>query len=202
MKSGTQLPGGYLSQLLQACMLVLFLAGCQSPGVAPAAHHEADVDRLLVLIEQRLDVAPMVARAKWNSGAPIDDPARERQILDGLMQTLDAGGKFDDAGKAFMRRFFQSQFDAGKILQHALHAQWRQQGLPPFAQVPDLKTDIRPLLDRLTPQMIAAVVPVYQAVRVDDALRDQIARRARQLIRGDAAGAVRNEAISVLLARP
>jgi len=70
------------------------------------------------------------------------------------------------------------------------------------AQVPDLKTDIRPLLDRLTPQMIAAVVPVYQAVRADDALRDQIARRARQLIRGDAAGAVRNEAISVLLARP
>ena len=83
-----------------------------------------------------------------------------------------------------------------------MHAQWRKEGLPPFAQVPDLKRDIRPLLDRLTPQMIAAVVPVYQALRADDALRDQIARRAPQLIRGDAGGAVRNEAISVLLARP
>lgn len=95
MKSGTQLPGGYLSQLLQACMLALFLTGCQSPGVVPVAHHKENIDRLLVLIEQRLDVAPMVARAKWNSGAPIDDPVREQQILDGLMQTLDAGGKFD-----------------------------------------------------------------------------------------------------------
>ena len=202
MKSGPQLPGGYFSRVLRVCMLALFLAGCQSPGVIPEASRHEEVDRLLTLIEQRLDVAPMVARAKWNSGAPIDDPVREKQILDGLMQTLDAGGKLDEESKLFMRRFFQSQFDAGKILQHALHAQWRREGLPPFAQVPDLKRDIRPLLDRLTPQMIAAVMPVHAMLQQDDRVREEIVRRAPQLIRGDADGAVRKEAISVLLARP
>lgn len=202
MKSDIQLPVGYLSRFFQGCMLALFLAGCQSPNAMPEAQRHEDVERLLVLIEQRLEVAPMVARAKWNSGAPIDDPVREKQILDGLMQTLDAAGKLDDESKSFMRRFFQSQFDAGKILQHSLHTQWRKEKLPPFAQVPDLKRDIRPILDRLTPQMIAAVTPVHAALRRDGTLRDEIARRGTQLVRGDANGAVRKEALSVLLVRP
>ncbi|GGC79995.1 hypothetical protein GCM10011396_29120 [Undibacterium terreum] len=98
-------------------------------------------------------VAPLVAKSKWNSGAPVDDPAREQQILD------DIGSRAKQAGldAKLAKDFFQSQFDAGKIIQLQLHAKWRQQHLPNFDNAPDLGRDVRPVLDKLTPELIAAL---------------------------------------------
>ncbi|MCW5299253.1 gamma subclass chorismate mutase AroQ [Herbaspirillum lusitanum] len=184
-----------LSVLLQAFVLMLLLAGCQSMSTTPNDAARQKIDGLLTLIDQRLDVAVKVAQTKWNSGAPINDPARERQILDDLTASLKTA---DTQEKSFMRRFFQAQFDAGKIIQAALHAQWRQEAHARFASPPDLARDIRPELDRLTPLLIDALGQVRPLLQQPDA-KTYLRQRADVLVRGDSNGVVRAEALRVLL---
>ena len=78
----------HLSVLLQAFVLTVLLAGCQSVATMPDDAARQKIDGLLTLIDQRLDEAVKVAQTKWNSGAPINDPARERQILEKLAAGL------------------------------------------------------------------------------------------------------------------
>ena len=184
-----------LNVLLQAFVLTLLMAGCQSLSTTPDQAARQKIDGLLTLIDQRLDVAVKVAQTKWNSGAPINDPARERQILDNLTASLTTS---DAQDKAFMRRFFQAQFDAGKIIQVALHAQWKQEEHARFANPPDLARDIRPELDRLTPLLIDALNQVRPLLQQASA-KDYLKQRAGVLVRDDASGAVRTEAVRVLL---
>jgi chorismate mutase len=161
---------------------------------AGAGQDQEAIRTLLTLIDQRLALAPLVARAKWNSGAPIDDPQRERQILDAVaQQALHAG-----VDPAYARRFFQDQFDAGKTLQRALHAQWRRTNQPRFDDVPDLARDVRPVLDRLTPQLIDALKAVPAGPGGEDRWR-HIEEQARQLIRADFDGLPRAAALGTLL---
>ena len=140
--------------------LVAFLAsGCATTKFSAA--DTAAVDRLLGLIGQRLDVAPAVARVKWNTKAPIEDLPREKAIIDGVT------GRASEYGldPAIARSFFHGQIDASKTVQNRLHAEWTAATHPPFTEVADLERDIRPVLDRLTPLMmrgLADAVPVIQ----------------------------------------
>ncbi|WP_211465154.1 gamma subclass chorismate mutase AroQ [Collimonas silvisoli] len=172
-----------------ACMFLLFmLAACQSLPPAPSAADAAQIDHLLMLIDQRLAVAPMVAKAKWNAGGAVNDPPREQLILDAV--TAQAKGL--DAG--FVRRFFQAQFDASKALQLGLHAQWRRQGAGSFADAPDLGRDVRPVLDKLTPQLIAALGKI-EPLLAQPGVPAYIEMRSRILVRGDLDGVPRGVAL-------
>lgn len=188
--------------------VVLSLAGCQvlppeqsGPSAtsigALSALELKEIDHLLELINQRLAVAEKVAQAKWNSGAPIDDPLRERKILADF-----AAGMHDapEADRSFALRFFQAQFDAGKIIQRDLHAQWQKQQHPPCAQPPDLAIDIRPELDRLTPLLIDSLHRVRPLLMQAEAC-DYLAARSLQLIALHDVNidAARDEAVSILL---
>ena len=87
---------------MAAAVFFLVLAGCAAP---PSAADSAKIDRVLLLIGERLSYMDDVARNKWNSGAPIEDLPREREIIDGLgRQAADYGL---DAGTA--RDFFRAQ---------------------------------------------------------------------------------------------
>ncbi|MBB3212017.1 chorismate mutase [Herbaspirillum sp. Sphag1AN] len=188
--------------------VVLSLAGCQvlppeQSGASAtsigslSALELKEIDHLLELINQRLAVAEKVAQAKWNSGAPIDDPLRERKILADL-----AAGMHDapEADRSFALRFFQAQFDAGKIIQRDMHAQWQKQQHSPFAQPPDLARDIRPELDRLTPLLIDTLHRV-RPLLMQAEVRDYLAARSLQLIalHDGNIDAARDEAVSILL---
>lgn len=131
-------------------LVPLMIVACAS---SPPSAMRSNVRQLLALQKSRLDVAGTVARSKWNSGAPIDDPARERIILD------DVARRARDMGldEQWTRRFFQDQFDAGKLVQRDLHRQWRQEQRPPFSNPPDLGLEVRPVLDRLTPEILAVL---------------------------------------------
>lgn len=191
-----------LVKFLNCWFLLFILAACQSmppaPGVqsiqnirgAPsvAAADAAQIDHLLTLIDQRLAVAPMVAKAKWNAGGAINDPPREQLILDAV--TAQAKGL--DA--VFVRRFFQAQFDASKALQLGLHAQWHRQGAGSFGDAPDLARDVRPVLDQLTPQLIA-VLGKIQPLLAQPGMPAYIDMRARILVRGDLDGLPRRLAL-------
>jgi chorismate mutase len=161
---------------------------------APAPIDSEAVKQLLGLIDQRLAVAPLVARAKWNSGGAIDDPAREQAILDNVSKQAEDAGL--DA--SFARYFFQQQFDAGKMIQRDLHSQWQASHQGKFADAPDLAKDVRPVLDRLTPQLIMALRGLYPQL-FQTPTNQLIQAQGAILIRNDLNGAVRDAALQPLL---
>ena len=139
---------------------VLLLTGCatlQSQS-DPLAH-------LLDLIDQRLAIGEEVARSKWNSGAPVEDAAREREIVD----AIGVQAAVHNLEPAFAQEFFRAQIEASKIVQNARLAQWRASKQPSFDNVPELQRDIRPQLDRLTTAMLAALAQAMPALGTPDA---------------------------------
>jgi chorismate mutase len=134
-----------------SCVLAfLFMTICGCAAVTP---QHATFEPLLALIDQRLAISEEVARSKWNSGAAVEDLARENEIVEAIGR--DAGRYGLDA--AFAKSFFRAQIEASKLVQNARLAQWRATKQPPFADAPDLQRDIRPQLDRLTPLMLDAL---------------------------------------------
>ncbi len=145
---------------LGVALVAILTSGCATTTRFTAAD-TATVDRLLGLIKERLDVAPEVARTKWNTKAPIEDLPREKQIIDGVATRATEYGLDPKVAGAF----FAGQIEASKVVQRALHAEWTAKAQPPFVQVADLGKDIRPVLDRLTPAMMKALadaVPVLE----------------------------------------
>ena len=120
------------------------------------------IDRLLDLMRRRLELAPEVARSKWNSGQTIDDPEREAHILESVVAMTPRG-----LSKAFVESFFRDQIEAGKLIQRQLHAEWRAARAPPFAWVQDVGRELRPQFDSLTPQLLTALSQVFQLRRPD-----------------------------------
>ena len=178
---------------IAAALFFLLLAGCATQP--PAAHDVGKIDRVLVLVGERLSYMEDVARNKWNSGAPIEDLPREREILDGLgRQAADYGL---DAGTA--RDFFRAQIEASKTIQRTRFAQWRAQNQPPFKNPRDLRDTIRPALDALTPELmksLAAAVPVLQT----PGAAEVVEARAKVIVTVDASDrAARAEAIAPLV---
>ncbi|WP_447125718.1 gamma subclass chorismate mutase AroQ [Glaciimonas sp. GG7] len=199
-----------LSMRRFACLLiVMLLSACQylspssphDPGqqtVGVSAGDTQKIDHLLELIDQRLGVASKVAKSKWNSGAAVDDPKREAQILDNLTRQSDTIAGLDPV---FVRKFFQNQFDAGKIIQKNLLSDWLSQ-FPlgyKFDDAPDLARDVRPILDKLTPELIVALRDVQPLLKQPGVER-YLSLKSTVLIRGDVDGDVRHQALETLLA--
>ena len=140
-----------------ASLFVLVLAGCATQP--PAADIEK-IDRVLILIRERLSYMDDVARNKWNSGAAIEDLPREREIIEGIGKQ--AAGYGLDATIA--RDFFRAQIEASKIIQNTRFREWRAAGQPKFEKVRDLGREIRPALDALTPAMLSALTAALPAL--------------------------------------
>jgi chorismate mutase len=141
-------------------VLTALLSGCATP--APPADPLAV---LLNLIDQRLAISEEVARSKWNSGAPVEDLAREREIVAAIGRQANAYG----IEPAFAETFFRAQIEASKVVQHARIAQWRAARQAPFTDAPDLQRDIRPQLDRLTMELLTALAQAMPALRTPGA---------------------------------
>jgi chorismate mutase len=174
-----------------SALLVLLLAGCAAPAAAPDS---AKIDDLLTLIGQRLGYMNDVARNKWNTGAPIEDLPREREIIESLGR--EAAGYGLDAAMA--RDFFRAQIEASKIIQRTRFAEWRAQNQPPFKSVPDLRDHIRPALDALTPKLMQALVDARPSLQAPGGAA-LVKVRARSLITVPSVDVpARDEAISPL----
>lgn len=140
------------SHILRSFLLLSAALCC----AAVRAEIPADVQALLKLSAERLALGREVAQTKWNSHAAIEDLQRERQVLaDAVAQAGKRG-----VPEALVRDFFLAQIEANKAVQWNLQREWTQQNAPAFARTADLAGDIRPHLDRLTPQIIAALAKV------------------------------------------
>lgn len=137
-----------MKKLLKFLLLIL----CLGSTASCISHYDEknNTEPLLKLIDTRLKVAPLVAKSKWNTKAPIDDPVREKVILDSVKSKAQKMGV--DENLAI--HFFQAQFEAGKMVQRQLHSQWKAQNQVPFNPAPNLATEVRPVLDSLTPLLL------------------------------------------------
>lgn len=99
-------------------------------------------------LRQRLETARLVAMAKHNSGAPVEDKGRERQVIFGAVRLAVKEG----ANVEVVLKVFTAQIEANKIAQRAFLKQWSSR--PPFNPAPDLAKEVRPQLDRLTPIIV------------------------------------------------
>nr|WP_304438795.1 chorismate mutase [Nocardia sp. NRRL S-836] len=103
------------------------------------------------LAVQRVRVADLVAAAKFGTTQPIDDPAREQVVLDGV-RARSAGLGLDPENAV---RFFRAQVEANKLVQRGLYARWTAHPEEVPLHRPDLATEVRPVLDRLTTDILA-----------------------------------------------
>ena len=162
---------------------------------SPVARPKQKVDRLLQLMQQRLILQHYVARWKWNQRSPIEAPQREKELLAQLQQQAMAYSLEPNVVSAF----FQSQIDAGKLIQITDFQNWVQEGVQSFHNVPSLNLTIRPLLDQLSSEflsVLAALTPVLDSPKV----KELIQSRCQTILQGDGIDTtVRRVALAPLL---
>ncbi|MEV0611842.1 gamma subclass chorismate mutase AroQ [Nonomuraea sp. NPDC050404] len=105
---------------------------------------------LVGLAAERILLADKVAAAKFGTNTPIEDPVREKQVLDrAAVLAGEAGIDVPDTVT-----FFRAQTEMSKVVQKGLYDRWtRHPELAPTER-PDLATEVRPQLDRITTQFI------------------------------------------------
>lgn len=144
-------------------MSVALLAGSGGVAVAAPAQRPADVapesayarlHPLVDLAAQRLATADLVAAAKYGTGSPIDDPAREKQVLDDVArQARDLG-----ADPAATVRIFRDQIEANKVVQRELHRRWDAD--PSQAPTPEERPDlaeVRAEINRVNGELVRGI---------------------------------------------
>lgn len=162
--------------LVLTCSLAL--SGCASPtSPDPALEH------LLDTLEQRLDLAEAVALHKWDQRQAVQASAREAQVLASVRQVAPA----HHLAPARAEAFFADQMEANKLLQYHLLDTWHLARQAPNLPRRDLGSDIRPELDRLQGQLLAALARFDQAPstacgeRLADALQQRTDDPGRHL---------------------
>ncbi len=179
--------------------LVLLVAALLAPGCATTSNRAtgdtAPLDHLLALIVERLMVAPDVARTKWNTHATIEDLGREQQII----SAVGASANGYNVPRDTAEHFFRAQIEASTIIQRTMFAEYETAHQPPFATVVDLDQEIRPTLDRLTPELMRALgraLPVLKRAGGRKAL-EALSRRRR--VEASGGQAAMNAALAPLL---
>ncbi|WP_394834774.1 chorismate mutase [Pendulispora rubella] len=148
---------------LRVASMMLSLAACagggvsaqQKPATEPAAPSPADkaVASLASLASERLGVADRVAASKWGTDKPIDDPPREKQVLDDMAKRASEMGVDSEA----VQRIFRDQIEANKLVQRGLHQQWAAAPATAPTTRPDLAKEVRPALDRIGGDLLTAI---------------------------------------------
>ncbi len=169
------------------------LAGCSStsaPASAPAASVADSVastpaasadsaipggafDPVLALIVQRLATGDAVAAAKHFSGQPVTDAAREKAVLDAAAARAAEIG----ADQAYVAAVFADQISASKQIQQSLLDAWASGAAAPPTTAPDLATQVRPVLDAITQDLVPALAAV-ERYRTDPGCASAVAEAA------------------------
>ncbi|MEO1194170.1 MAG: gamma subclass chorismate mutase AroQ [Pseudomonadota bacterium] len=155
-------------KLSKALTLFLVLASAPAAASDPA-------DQVYGLIDARLELMQPVAAWKHDQGVAVEDKAREAVVLEKAVEAAVAQG-IEPAGA---EAFFRQQIEAAKEIQFCWLARWEEGAATPPAQVPDLKTEIRPQLiaigaellrstkDSLATQAPFALTPFQASVEVE-----------------------------------
>ncbi|MFG2648064.1 chorismate mutase [Streptomyces sp. NPDC048436] len=148
-------------RFLTAGALAAVLLGGAGAGVAVAAPPAtpvaaaapyAKIRPLAELSAQRLATADLVAAAKYGTGGPIDDPAREQQVLDDVARQARELGADPEATV----RIFRDQIEANKVVQRGLFRRWDADPSQAPTERPDL-AEVRKEINRINGQLVSAI---------------------------------------------
>ncbi|APC16444.1 chorismate mutase [Pseudomonas frederiksbergensis] len=131
--------------LLTALLANTATAAAPAPVPAPAA-----LAPLLSTIQERLAIADKVALSKWDSGKPVEDRQRERDVIAEAI----AEAPYYKLSNETVEQFFSAQIEANKLVQYAHLSDWHAQGKAPNDPRPDLDGLIRPQLDLLQNRLL------------------------------------------------
>jgi chorismate mutase len=193
------LESGVVNRYAVVLLICLFTPACGATDTSSVGHAPAEkaIDELLRLVQQRLSLMHDVARWKWANHTPIEDPAREKSLLDDLAER----GRALGLDPAITRTFFRGQIEAAKLIQRTDFGRWETDRQGPQGEPPDLASVLRPRIDGLNGELLAALAKVKPPLIG----RDVVARlqsRAHQLVVGDAIDAeARAAAIAPLVSR-
>jgi chorismate mutase len=153
--------------------LLLLITASIITNARATDHSQPAEDQLQRLIEtsaERLAIGEQVALAKWDSGAPVEDEAREAQVIGDAVKLGEARGLKSDE----VAQFFRAQIEANKLVQYSLLADWRRIGKAP-AHEPVSLASLRPKLDQLELEMIDELSGTA-TIRVNPSCSSYIAR--------------------------
>ena len=154
-----------ITAALGAVLLLLLLLGAcgQRPAPPSSAPPSSGADAsgqpgigadplggLVALAIERINTADTVSAAKFGTPQPIDDPAREQQVLNAVTAQSPGVG----VNPTESAQFFRDQIEANKVVQRGLYQQWTAHPELRPANKPDLASTVRPELDRLTPEIL------------------------------------------------
>ncbi len=177
---------------LGACLLLATLSSCGGPSAAPepaggggaaiaalpSAAEEQAIGALLDAMLRRLEIMHDVAKWKWNRRQAIDDPERERRLLD----ELERRGRQLQLPPAETRRLMQAQIDAGKLIQRADCEAWRLDEREPFSDVPGLQSELRPKIDRASEELLSAYAALRERL-AEAEFRELVRDRAEHVLK-------------------
>jgi chorismate mutase len=130
-------------------------------GTAPPSH--ADVPSpLFALVDaaaQRLQTADAVAASKWITKGSIEDPARERQVLEAVREAASARGV--DPG--YVQAVFRDQIDATVGVEYARFSEWKFDPADAPLTAPNL-SDSRGVIDELNRTMVTEVAAQWDSL--------------------------------------
>ncbi|MCK7624847.1 chorismate mutase [Streptomyces sp. RS10V-4] len=129
-----------------------------SPAARATASASGQLRTLVALAAERLATADPVAAAKWGTGSPIDDPAREQQVLTDVAAQARALG----ADPAVTVRVFRDQIEASKLVQRGLHRRWAADPAQAPATRPDLAR-VRAEINRINGALVRALAAAPRA---------------------------------------
>jgi len=138
-------------------------------GRAYPEHVEDKLQPLVATSARRLAFAEQVALAKWDSGTPVEDAAREAQVIASATKAGESRG----LDPAWVSNFFKAQIEANKLLQYSLLAEWRRQGKAPDHTPVRLAGEIRPELDKADAALIAKLTEAAE-IRASTSCRTAI----------------------------
>ncbi|UAL71753.1 chorismate mutase [Streptomyces angustmyceticus] len=121
---------------------------------APATAHSPNgpLRPLAALSAGRLATGDLVAAAKWGTDSPIDDPAREREVLSTVAdQARQLGGD-----PAVTVRVFRDQIEANKAVQRGLYRRWDANPGQAPTERPDLQ-EVRKEINRVNGALVRAL---------------------------------------------
>lgn len=185
-------------------IILLLLSGLVIPACRPTpvpsavtgATPDRAFDGLLGLMRSRLGVMHDVARWKWAAKSPIEDPEREAALL----RDVSDRGITLGLDTATTRAFFGAQIEAAKIVQRADFRRWEADHRGPEGEAPDLAGVLRPRIDALNRDLLAALAEAKPRLRTDSDAPARLRGRADQLLVGEGIDAmVRATAIRPLM---
>lgn len=130
-------------------------APAQPARPAVAAPYAGSYALLHTLADQsarRLATADLVAAAKYGTDSPIDDPARERQVLDAVARQAEEAGADPEATV----RIFRDQIEANKVVQRGLFRRWDADPSQAPKERPDLG-EVREEINRVNTELVRGI---------------------------------------------